>query len=131
MSLLVCKKCNSAITVRIKTPNARQRNYVCPVCGTSINTFKIINYVIGLTVLFTLWVISFFSHHIIEGNFKLNQENQLSLIAVIVLVTFIGYVTYRRSKEAEKSKKWVLFGSIAGLLLLNEIHTAALRVWGL
>jgi len=25
----------------------------------------------------------------------------------------------------------VLFGSIAGLLLLNEIHTAALRVWGL
>ncbi|MFP3423540.1 hypothetical protein [Pseudoalteromonas sp. SIMBA_162] len=131
MSLLVCKKCNSTITVRIKTPNARERSYVCPVCGTSINTFKIINYVIGLTVLFTLWVISFFSHHIIEGNFKFNQENQLSLIAVIVLVTFIGYVTYRRSKEVEKSKKWVLFGSIAGLLLLNEIHTAALRVWGL
>jgi hypothetical protein len=34
----------------------------------------------------------------------LNQENQLSLIAVIVLVTFIGYVTYRRSKEAENLK---------------------------
>jgi len=131
MSLLVCKKCNSITTARIKTPNARQQNYVCPVCGTSINTFKIINYVIGLTVLFTLWVISFFSHHIIEGNFKFNQENQLSLIAVSVLVTFIGYVTYRRSKEVEKSKKWVLFGSIAGVLLLNEIHTAALRVWGL
>jgi hypothetical protein len=131
MSLLVCKKCNSTITARIKTPNARQQNYVCPVCGTSINTFKIINYVIGLTVLVTLWVILFFSHHIIEGNFWFNQENQLSLIAVIVLVTFIGYVTYRRSKEVEKSKKWVLFGSIAGLLLLNEIHTAALRVWGL
>ena len=131
MSLLICKKCNSTITVRIKTPNARQRNYVCPVCGTSIHTFKIINYVIGLTVLFTLWVISFFSHHITEGNFRLNQENQLSVLAVIVLVTFIGYVTYIRSKEVEKSKKWVLFGSIAGLLLLNEIHTAALRVWGL
>ena len=131
MSLLVCKKCNSTIAPKVKTPNARERSYVCPVCGNSINTFKIINYVIGLTVLFTLWVILFFSHHIIEGNFRFNQENQLSLIAVVVLVTFIGYVTYRRSKEVKKSKKWVLFGSIAGLLLLNEIHTAALRVWGL
>jgi len=131
MSLLVCKKCNSTIVAKGNTPNARHRNYICPVCGVSVNTFHIKNYLIGFAVLFGLWAISFFSHHISEGNFKWNQENQFSLVMAVVLISSIGYIAYQYLKVTDKSKKWVLFGSIAVVLLLNEVHTAASRVWGL
>jgi len=131
MSLLVCKKCNSTIVAKDKTPNARHRNYICPVCGASVNTFNIKNYVIGFIALFSLWALSFFSHHISEGNLKWDQENQSSLLLGAIMVFTISYATYRHFKLTDKTKKWIVLGGIASALLLNEIHIAASRVWGL
>ena len=131
MSLLVCKKCNSTIVAKDKTPNAKHRNYICPVCGTSINTFKIKNYLIGFASLFIFWAISFFSHHISEGNLKWDSANQSSLLVAVIMVISITYAIYRHLKLNNKSKKWVVLGSISFILLLNEIHIAASRVWGL
>ncbi|MFU2511410.1 hypothetical protein [Pseudoalteromonas sp. ASV78] len=131
MSLLVCKKCYSTIVAKDKTPNARDRNYICPVCGTSINTFNIKYYLIAFAVLFLLWAISFFSHHISEGNLKWDSANQSSLLLAVIMVTSIAFAIYRHLKVNDKSKKWVVLGCISLVLLLNEIHIAASRVWGL
>jgi hypothetical protein len=134
--MLVCKKCNSAIVARDKIPNARHRNYVCPFCGTSINTFNIKNYLIGFFALFFLWALSFFTHHIGEGNLVWNQENKSSFHMGSLFIVFSAYSIYELVKEKTEIKvfkpnKWLIIGVINVLLLLNEIYIVASRVWGL
>lgn len=132
MSTLQCKKCNCTIVAKDITPRfSRQRVYKCPVCGYKLGAINYKHYLGFIGLLFGLWIVLFFNHHISEGNLKWTIDIQISTFIFFASLVAGSLSLTKYVRKSSRSKMWLYSAVVFILLFLFALYTAASSVWGL
>ncbi len=126
MSQLVCKKCNSSIVAKDITPYGKHRNFICPLCGTPINTHQQTNFFISLGVVLFLWFVKSIFTQLTQVGLGWLQENTISLFVILIFSSALGYSVYRNSKLVVEAnlpvpRGWLILGIIFTVVIIREL----------
>ena len=126
MSRLVCKKCKSSIVAKDITPLGRHRNFICPKCGTPINTYHQTYSFIGLAGFLFLWLVKTLYTQLTIGGLGWLQENSISLLILVILSSALAYSVYRNSKQIVVAnipvpKGWLILSTVVAFALIREL----------